>query len=93
MNGLLALDPQQRTSAEDALSHVWFTTEKPPPTPLGDMPQAREGNKGGVFGRFVALGLCCVVSAVHFSCAPGTGEQANGRGVSSRLMRRRILVV
>ena len=45
MNGLLALDPKQRTSAKDALEHCWFTTETPPPTPLGDMPQA-SGNKG-----------------------------------------------
>ncbi|CAM9383422.1 unnamed protein product [Ectocarpus sp. 12 AP-2014] len=39
MNGLLALDPQQRMSAHDALKHCWFTTERPAPTPLGDMPQ------------------------------------------------------
>ncbi|CBN79531.1 conserved unknown protein [Ectocarpus siliculosus] len=39
MNGLLALDPQQRMSAHDALEHCWFTTERPAPTPLGDMPQ------------------------------------------------------
>ncbi|CAN0205888.1 unnamed protein product, partial [Hapterophycus canaliculatus] len=38
MNGLLALDPLRRTSAHDALKHAWFTTEKPSPTPLGDMP-------------------------------------------------------
>eukprot|EP00752_Nemacystus_decipiens_P003660 g3374.t1 len=37
MNGLLALDPQQRTSAKDAMEHCWFTTEKPAPTT--EMPQ------------------------------------------------------
>lgn len=41
LNGLLALDPAKRTSAAEALGHAWFTTEKPAPTPLEEMPQAR----------------------------------------------------
>lgn len=39
---MLALDPQRRTSASDALKNPWFTTEKPAPTPLGDMPQVKK---------------------------------------------------
>lgn len=41
MNGLLGLDPATRTSAAEALKHPWFTTEHPKPTPVGQMPQAR----------------------------------------------------
>lgn len=41
MNGLLMLDPSTRTSAAEALKHPWFTTEKPEPTPIGQMPQVR----------------------------------------------------
>lgn len=39
LNGLLGLDPAKRTSAAEALGHWWFTTEKPAPTPIGEMPQ------------------------------------------------------
>lgn len=53
MNGLLALDPQQRTSAKDAMEHCWFTTEKPAPTSLGEMPQVgtEQGQGGAGRGR------------------------------------------
>ena len=46
LNGLLALDPAQRTSASDALGHWWFTSEKPAPTPVGEMPQVRNREGG-----------------------------------------------
>ena len=54
MNGLLALDPQQRTSAKDAMEHCWFTTEMPAPTSLGEMPQVGTQQNGA--GRSRAAG-------------------------------------
>ena len=46
LSRLLAIDPAQRISAEDALEHDWFAREHPPAKALSDMPLFPPTNDG-----------------------------------------------